>query len=300
MTAAGIAAEQAAARVAAVRDDPAGRLELAAASWECGRDARPHRGRFSRSELSFLRFQIARGVLARTDDARPGSAWWRAINERLLRDTTEARLLAGGVGGEPSTPSVELWLAFALRPSAASWYRAHNASVVGGYLEHEALAAGELLVERFLVNVALVRILYVHALTAAPGLALGWLSPLGRLLGDPRGGMVDRVLSVKRVFPNRYPLTGLELDALLAAENRLFRAVDYGVILTRVQALYDFASHALGEPRIAGLVRDGVPTYAWSADARDPWLGGGTNVLSRFFAWATRARRDGFGPLERS
>jgi hypothetical protein len=290
------AAEDAAARVAAVRDDPSRRLQLAAARWECGLlTGRRFHKRFARSELAFLRFQIARGVFASLDDPDPGSPWWRAINERLLHDTTEATLLVDGAPGSPSAASVELWLDFARRPSAASWYRAHNASIVAGYLEHEPLAVRELLAERFFLNVALVRVLYAHALSAAPRMALGRLAPLGRLLGDPRGGTVDLFLSVKRIFPQRYPLTGLMLEEMLAAEHRLFRAVDYGVIGTRIEALYDFAAQSLGEPRVAGLLRDGLPAYAWPSAEREPWLGGGTTALARLLAWATGGPLAGAG-----
>ena len=42
---------------------------------------------------------------------RPGSPWWRALNEALLRDTAEARALAFGYAGTPSGPGVaaQLW-----------------------------------------------------------------------------------------------------------------------------------------------------------------------------------------------
>ena len=56
------------------------------------------------------------------------------------------------------------------------------------------------------MNVALARVLYAHALVAAPRLALGRLAPLGRLLGDPRLGMAGVFLLLRRVLPNRYPL----------------------------------------------------------------------------------------------
>jgi hypothetical protein len=61
---------------------------------------------------------------------------------------------------------------------------------VTGYLDHEALAWAELSAERFMMNVALLRVVYARAVAAAPRLALGYLAPLGRLLGDPRGGSV--------------------------------------------------------------------------------------------------------------
>jgi hypothetical protein len=286
------AAELADTLVAAARDEPAQRLELAAGNFECGVPAEGSWRRFARSELDFLRAQIARGVLAPTDGPRPGSPWWRAVNERLLRDAIEATFLVRRSPGRPSTASVELWLAFVDGPSPASWYRAHNASVVAAYLDHEPLAHRELPIERFFMNVALLRVLYAHALAGAPRLALGRLAPLARLVGDPRRGGVGMFLARKNVFPDRYPLEGVKLEDAVASENRLFRPVDYGVIGQRVEALYAFAARSLREPRVEDLLRDGIPAYAWPADAREPWLAGGKGVLPRLFAWATSPRVD--------
>jgi hypothetical protein len=201
------AAQLAAAQVASARDDPRRRLELASRPFGRGLSSQGAWTDFARSELAFLRAEIARGLLAPVDGPQPGSPWWRAVNERLLRDTAEATLLVQGHPGPPSAPSVELWLAFADEPSSASWYRAHNSSIVAAYLEHESLAARELLAERFVINVALLRVLYAHALAAAPRLALGRLAPLGKLFGNARGGTVGLLLSIRRVFPDRYPLT---------------------------------------------------------------------------------------------
>jgi hypothetical protein len=285
------ASEIAAARVAAARDDPAQRLGLADGSFECGLRPDGWWRRFSRSELAFLRSQIARGVLAPPDGPRPGSPWWRAVNERLLRDTVEATLLNQGCPGRPSTPSVDLWLTFIDEPSAASWYRAHNASIVAAYFEHEPMAHRELLAERFFLNVALLRVLYAHALVAAPRLALGRFAPVAKLLGEPRRGAVGWFLSVKRVFPERYPLSGVNLNDIIAAEHRFFRPVDYGVIGKRLDELYAFAARSLDEPRVEGLLCDGVPAYAWPRDVREPWLDTGRRVLPRLFARATGVNR---------
>jgi hypothetical protein len=212
------------------------------------------------------------------------------VNERLLHDAAEATLLVQGHPGQPSNRSVELWLAFADQPSSASWYRAHNASIVAAYLEHETLAARELLAERFVLNVVLLRVLYAHALAAAPRLALGRLAPLGRLLGDPRRGTVGLFLSIKRAVPERYPLTGISVDDLIAGDRRFVRSVDHGVIGGRIDALYTFAARSLGEPRVEGLVRDGMPSYVWPSDAREPWQDGGGRVLAGLLAWATGPR----------
>jgi hypothetical protein len=102
----------------------------------------------------------------------PGSPWWRAVNENLLRDTVEAKLIVQRGEGQPSRPTVARWVNFFNAPSAQSWYGAHNASVVGGYLAHATLAAFEAPAERFFMNVVLVRVMYAHALVLDGDLAL--------------------------------------------------------------------------------------------------------------------------------
>ena len=91
---------------------------------------------FRRAALSFMRWQTQRGVLNPLHGPPPGSPWWRKLNERLLQDGCEAVALAGGLAGPPSSSAVRLWLAFIAATTARNWYRAHNASIVSGYLEH--------------------------------------------------------------------------------------------------------------------------------------------------------------------
>src|SRR5262245_36431790 len=225
---------------------------------------------FRRAALSFMRWQASRGVLDPLDASPPGSAWWRAMNDRLLQDGCETIALLGGLDGEPSSPAVRLWLEFADRPSGRNWYRAHNASIVAGYLEHRDLAEAEREPERFFMNVVLLRVLYAHALAAAPRLALGRLAPLGRLLGDPRLGMAGVFLSLRRVLPDRYPLAD-DVERYIAAEQHLGRMLDYAVIAPRLQPLYEWSAEELGEPRVLELVRDGNPVYAWPFEQRHVW-----------------------------
>jgi len=177
------------AQVAAARDDPAARLALLARTYHGPTGRAPRHLPFRRAALSFMRWQAQRGLLDPLESTPPGSVWWRTINERLLRDGCEALALVGGLRGAPSSRAVRQWLEFIATPTPSCWYRAHNASIVAGYLEHEALAAEENAPERFFINVALARVLYAHALVAAPRLALGRLSLVGRVLGDPRLGM---------------------------------------------------------------------------------------------------------------
>jgi hypothetical protein len=176
------ALDVAGAQVAAVRDDPAARLALMAQVFHGPTGHAPRHLPFRRAALSFMRWQARRGVLNPLHASPPGSVWWRAVNELLLRDGCETVALLGGLDGDPSSQAVGLWLGFGARPTRCNWYRAHNARVVAGYLEHRDLAEAEATPERFFMNVALVRVLYAHALAAAPRLALGRFAPLGRML----------------------------------------------------------------------------------------------------------------------
>jgi hypothetical protein len=161
-------------------------------------------------------------------------------------------------------------MSFIATPTPRTWYRAHNFSIVSAYLENRDLAELESKPERFFLNVALLRVLFAHALVAAPGLSLGRSAMLAPLLGDPRLGMAGAFLSLRRVLPNHYPLDG-EVEAYLVAENRLGRMIDYGVIGPRLQALYEWSARELAVPELRELVRDGSPIYAWSYADRHVW-----------------------------
>jgi hypothetical protein len=234
-----------------------------------------------------MRWQARRGVLNPLDASPPGSVWWRAVNERLLRDGCEAVALVGGLAGEPSSQPVRLWLEFIAQPTGRNWYRAHNASIVDAYLGHRDLADAESKAERFFMNVALLRVLYAHALVGTPRLALGRFAPLSRLLGDPRLGMAGVFLSLRRVLPHRYPLD-LEAERYIADEQRLGRLIDYAVIVPRLQRLYEWSAVELGEPRLLELVRDGNPIYAWRFEERHVWRSRNLPRIGRALERATR------------
>jgi hypothetical protein len=236
-----------------------------------------------------MRWQAERGVLNPLDVSPPGSGWWRAVNERLLRDGCESVALAGGLGGEPSSQAVRLWLQFIARPTGRNWYRSHNASIVAAYLEHQGLAEAESAAERFFMNVALGRVLYAHALNAAPRLALGRFAFLAQLLGDPRLGMAGAFLSLGRVLPGRYPLAD-DVQRYIAAEHRLGRMLDYAVIMPRLQRVYEWSAEELGEPRLLEFVRDGSPIYAWPLEERHVWRSADMPPAGRFLERATRTR----------
>ncbi|SDU86053.1 hypothetical protein [Jiangella alkaliphila] len=249
--------------VAAVRDDVGARLALAAEFYARRRGIRT----YGRAQLAFMRWQARRGVLEPA-----GSPWWRAVNEGLLRHAFEAAaLLDAGRSADAGRPAVAPWVRFLERPSPSRWYRAHNGSIVAGYFEHRELAAGEHEVERFFMDVALLRVFFAHALVAAPRTALGRFWPAATVLGDPRRRGTGWFLSLRNILPDWYPLDDLTIDEVLRGENRFGRHVDYGVIVPRLDRLYAFAAAELGDPRIVGLLRGGGPCYAWPADRDEVW-----------------------------
>jgi hypothetical protein len=75
---------------------------------------------YRRAALSFVRWQLQRGVLAPPFSDRPGSPWWRAVNERILRDGCEAVALSGDLPGPASSRAVDYWMSFAHYPTGGS------------------------------------------------------------------------------------------------------------------------------------------------------------------------------------
>ena len=277
------AVEYAADLVASVRDDPTARVALMRSLYE----AEPGRPElylpYRRAALGFMGWQLRRGLLNPLNGEAPGSPWWRAVNERLLRDTAETRAQALGLSGPLSTWSAACCAEFANEPSARSWYRAHNASIVTAYLDHRELAASETRAERFFLNLVLARVLFAHALVAAPRMALSWLCPVGHVLGDPRLAMTRIFVSLSRVMPNRYPLTR-DLRWYIDNERGIGRILDLGMIQPRLGVLYSWSAAELAIPELSTLVQDGVPTYSWDVTDAEPW-----NPATGLVARAVRA-----------
>ena len=228
-------------QIAAVRDDPGARIALVERSYRGPFGQAPRHLPYRRAAKSFMRWQLRRGVLAPAHSHRPGSPWWRAVNERLLRD-------------------------------------AHNSSVIAGHLDHRDLAEAENIAGRFFMNVVLTRVFYAHALVAAPRLSLDWLRPLAPFLGDPRLGMTGIFLQLPRMLPDEYPFTR-EVSHYLSNELGFGRLLDYGVIVPRLQQLYEWSAHELGAPGLLDCTRDGALTYAWPFEEREVWRPGRSFVL---------------------
>jgi hypothetical protein len=139
------------------------------------------------------------------------------------------------------------------------------------------------------MNVALVRVLYAHVLVGAPSLALGRLGPLGRVLGDPRLGMVGVFLSLGRVVPKPLPARARG-ERYIVNEHRVGRLLDYAVIVPRLQRMYEWSAANLDEPRLLDLVRDGNPIYARPFEQRHVWRSSTMPLASQVLERVTLAR----------
>lgn len=135
--------------------------------------------------------------------------------------------------------------------------------------------------------------LYAHAVVAAPRLALGWLRALGPLLCNPRLGIIGIFLSLSRILPDRYPLRR-EANNYLGADHGFGQMLDHGVIVLRLQQLYEWSAAELGDPHLLSYIRDCAPYYAWSFEDREVWHVGetsfATRTLKRLMPPSSRAR----------
>ncbi|MFD0516943.1 hypothetical protein [Paractinoplanes durhamensis] len=98
-------------QTSAVRDDPAARIALMQRCYHGPYGRAPHHLPFRRAASSFMRWQLRRGLL----HPDSGSPWWRAVNERILRDGCEAVALSGDLPGTPSSPRRRPDLRLAIR-----------------------------------------------------------------------------------------------------------------------------------------------------------------------------------------
>jgi len=250
-------------RYAAVRDDPEARYALAESFYET--HPVPGPDWYGRSELSFMRWEIERGVLNHPHDrARPGSPWWRAVNGRIIRDAVEGGMLADAGIANGVNLSATRWREYLADPSPESWYRAHNSSVIAGYLDAATLATRELPAEQFLMNLVLARVLFAQALAEGAPFALGDHPLLATLLSDPRLPAVGMAMQVPDFYPRSYPLDAGDADVLLrrahSHDDDALAAIDQQPC-SNLEELFVFVTKSLGDPELGRFLDRGLVCY---------------------------------------
>lgn len=212
---------------------------------------------YGRSELDFLRWEIARGVL---DPAR-GSPWWRAVNLSFLYWGRLAELgHDAGLGPDGAPVPVDAWLAYFAAPSSRSWYRAHNTAIVAGYAECLGPAGSEPRTEQVFVNMVLYRLLFAQGMVE--GAEFG---PLGRFLADPELPSVDLLVHLPDFYPHHYPLSAADARHVMhrghSLEEAATRCLDLVLIHPQLTRLYHKAVAWTGAPVLTSWVARGEPVY---------------------------------------
>lgn len=212
---------------------------------------------FGRSELDFMRWEIRRGVL----DPGRGSPWWRAVNLSFLFDGQLAGLgHEAGLDGTDAPLPAKAWLAYIDDPSSVTWYRAHNTSIVSGYLEHSDLAPGESRPEQIFLNCVLYRLLFAQGMVEGVE-----FEKLGRFLADPRLPSVDVLVHLPDFYPDRYPLNSGEAKHVMhrghSLEEASARCLDLVLIHPQLVRLYGRAAVWNATPFLVKWVVEGEPCY---------------------------------------
>ena len=146
------------------------------------------------------------GLLEPAQGPRPDSSRRAPSTKRVLRSMAETRdLVAGAPRRRVTAPR---WMPSSTS-SAPPQQRTGSAPTTSpscaAYLANSGLAAGEGRVERFFVDVVLLRVLYARALVAAPRLALGCAFAAGAGARRPRGWHDGVFLSLSRGPPAAPP-----------------------------------------------------------------------------------------------
>jgi hypothetical protein len=218
--------------------------------------------RWGDAELAFLRWEVDRGVLAEPG----GSAWWKAVQSRLADAAEEAARRFRAGEPDAADPAVQRWMRWMRQPTPAAWYRAHNASVVSGYLASEGLARAESWAEQRFLEIVLYRVLYAASLVErdAPGClpVPRWLAAFA---ADPRRASVDVMVHLPDFYPRHYPLVPRDVRHVLhqgfGVEEDLARLLDQGLVLPHAGALFDDAARQLGIPELRALCDGDTPRY---------------------------------------
>ncbi len=213
---------------------------------------------YGQSELAFTGWLLRRGSLG--GPGRPRSLWWSGVNFDLaFYSHLAAAIVEHRLTDRADLPqAVRPWLAYLAHPSALTWYRAHNDSIVRSYLARAHEARSEPLLEQRFMGRVLIRVLCVQAIHE-----LGDRLPVLARYADPRSNLVERVLGLRWLYPEPYPIApwsfaGAAQSAVHVVETLLWRL--------GLNALFRAAAKWLALPALSSLVQSGQLLYPYLAE----------------------------------
>lgn len=204
--------------VETLRDSPPARRRSRDAFYKrFGQEDHAEKYGYGDSEIAFLGWE-ERCVLRPPYADPPGSAWWSNVNLWFIYLSE-----LGGKAYETGFPASQLpapaafWVTFIQKPDPTNWYRAHNSSIIDGYLKYPHLAEKENMPEMIFMNMVLYRLLFAQSIVEGQ-----FIFPnLGKILGDPRGTAVRFITHLDPYYPSHYPMTREEVGEVLGKAHNL-------------------------------------------------------------------------------
>lgn len=248
--------------VETLRDSPKARLESREKYYltHCA-ISREHKYGLGDSEVSFLKWE-ERGVLCPKSNKHPGSPWWSNVNLWFIfLSEFGARALAAGLFEELPTGPSKNWAKFILDQNPKTWYRAHNSSIIEGYLKFSDLAESESIPEKAFINQVLYRLLFAQYMVEGDF----FFSRLGKFLANPQGISVRLITHLDGFYPKHYPMTKREIEEVMgkshSLQGRLVRFLDNTFILPKLLKIYTLAAEINGQPLLPEFIINDKPSY---------------------------------------
>ncbi len=248
--------------VETLRDSPKARLESREEYYHIHcHSSKGHKYGLGDSEVSFMKWE-ERGVMNPPGAKHPGSPWWSNVNLWFIfLSEFGARALAAGVVEElPPGPSKK-WAEFILDQNPKTWYRAHNSSIIEGYLKFPDLAESESIPEKMFINQVLYRLLFAQYMVEGDF----FLSRLGEFLANPQGISVRLITHLDGFYPKHYPMTKREIEEVMGKshhlQGRLVRFLDNSFILPKIREIYTLAAGINGQQLLQEFMINNRPSY---------------------------------------
>ncbi|GLU53437.1 hypothetical protein [Dyadobacter frigoris] len=176
----------------------------------------------------------------------------------------------------------QFWFEFIKLSNSVNWYRAHNSSIIDGYLKYTAWAELETVPEKIFINMVLYRLLFAQSLEEGQDS----LPKLSKILGDPRGGSVQFITGLDPYYPDHYPMNEQEINEVLGKTHSLaefgVKFLDDVLIEPELTYLYQAASIWNKQPDLVTLIKDHKPAYPSGKEFPDTFKSLIMNILIWF------------------
>lgn len=244
---------------------------------------------YGNSELAFMRWE-ERGVLRAPDARPPGSGWWSNVNLRFIYlSELGARAQAAQIPIELLPVPARFWYTFVAAPGAQAWYRAHNSSIIDGYLKFPELAEAETVPEQVFINMVLYRLLFAQAMVEDAHFAFG---KLGEILANPTGDAVDLITHLEAFYPTSYPLDQADIQDIMGKAHNLeeigVEILDDVIILPELTRLYHMAGEWNQQPKLKTMIVNHKPAYPSGKSLPTPKEGCLFAILGALRKWLSR------------